>query len=97
MLAKAPQHSGEDARMIVQELASGLATADEPAALAATVSRYTAWQRQFFDQLIKEKTSPVERKGAESQPESIAQLRQELYAEFRQLRQELLAELDRRG
>ncbi|WP_417911911.1 hypothetical protein [Candidatus Electronema sp. TJ] len=97
MLAKAPLQM-KDGCAVVQELASSLALNEEPAALAATVSRYTAWQRQFFEQLLKEKNSPdtagiVE---AESQEEGVVQLQQLLHNEFRQLRQELLAELSNR-
>ena len=88
----------KDGCAVVQELASSLALNEEPAALAATVSRYTAWQRQFFEQLLKEKNSPDTAGivAAESQEEGVVQLQQLLHNEFRQLRQELLAELSNR-
>jgi hypothetical protein len=96
MLAKAPQQRG-DFSAIVRKLASGLAKADEPAALAATVSCYTAWQRQFFDQLLNGKNAPAARQEEENQPEFIAKIRQELHDEFRQLRQELLEEFGKKA
>ena len=91
MLAKAPKsRAADNGAALVQELAAGLDAADEPGKLPEIISRYTAWQQEFFDQLMQ--SSRQEMKPPEPGPSPDAGLRQ-LQDEVTQLKQYLINEI----
>ena len=92
MLAKAPGGRAADSgAALVQELAAGLDASDEPGKLPEIISRYTAWQQDFFDQLVTDGPRPASSPdpGLQQLQGEVAQLKQELISEIRLLRQEL--------
>jgi pilus assembly protein FimV len=92
LLAKTP-HSGAVSGAIVQELAAGMDKAEDPLALAGMISRYTAWQQEFFTQIShsgqQAEQGWTEAAGLQTVQEEFSQLRKEMQDEFRLLRQEL--------
>jgi hypothetical protein len=92
MLAKAPDSKTADSgAALVQELAVGLDAAEEPGKLPEIISRYTAWQQDFFNQLMTDGSRPVSSPdaGLRQLQDEVTQLKQDLISEIRLLRQEL--------
>ncbi len=77
----------------MQELASALERADEPETLAEAVSRYTAWQQDFFAGLLRCRPQIPEATAQDDSlglvREEFSQLKQEMLTEFSQLRKEM--------
>ncbi|MCW5205497.1 hypothetical protein VU08_00990 [Desulfobulbus sp. F5] len=98
MLAKAP-HGTVVSSAIVKELVAALNKAETPVVLANMISRYTAWQRDFFEQIILSKEQQKVALPKESSPEDVglrlvqekfSQLKLEMMEEFNRLRQEMM-------
>ncbi|CAK8715712.1 MAG: hypothetical protein CDV28_11422 [Candidatus Electronema aureum] len=98
MLAKTPQGTVVSSA-IVKELAAALNKAETPAVLADMISRYTAWQRDFFEQILLSKEQQKVALPKESSPEDVglrliqekfSQLKLEMMEEFDRLRQEIM-------
>jgi pilus assembly protein FimV len=98
MLAKAP-HGTVVSSAIVKELVAALNKAETPAMLANMISRYTAWQRDFFEQILLSKEQQKVALPKESSPEDaglrlvqekFSQLKLEMMEEFNRLRQEMI-------
>ncbi len=77
----------------MQELASALERAEEPETLAEAVSRYTAWQQDFFAGLLHRHPQMTEEAAQDDSlglvRKEFSQLKQELLTEFSQLRKEM--------
>lgn len=93
LIARAPAADGS---AIVGELAAGLEKAEDLAVLAEMISRYTAWQEDFFAKIMasRETSMPeevieTEKTGLHQLQEGVSSLRETVMAEFSQLRKEL--------
>lgn len=102
LLSKNPE-AGAENNTIVQELVAGLEDAENPATLTETVQRYTSWQQDFFDQIVRNQKStetttpspPVEEVDDDvthQVQKGFSQLRETMMKEFEDIRKELKQE-----
>ncbi|MGX9726420.1 MAG: hypothetical protein ACTFAK_03570 [Candidatus Electronema sp. VV] len=94
LLAQAPEGAAAGGGAVMQELAAALDRAEEPEVLADAVSRYTAWQQDFFAALLRSRPQLPQEAAAEDGlglvREEFSRLKQELLTEFSQLRKEMM-------
>ena len=88
LLAKAPEHAASN-QAIIRDLAAGF---EQEAALVDLIAQYTAWQQNFFAEIINKQQAPSAPKNTpeiQEVHEEFSRLRNFLMEEFQQLKKEL--------
>ncbi len=93
LLTKNPEAAAEN-NTIVQELVAGLEDAENPATLTETVRRYTSWQQDFFDNIIRNQKSTVTTTPSPAVEEVDDEITLQVQAGFSQLRETMMKEFD---
>ena len=90
MLSRLPQPPARESLDLLDHLAAGVQEDEQDAAaLAESVARFTAWQRQTMEELLRGQPSPAKQK-----PPELALVSEEIRSAFTELRSSLAEELE---
>ncbi len=90
MLSRLPQPPARESLDLLDHLAAGVQEDEQDgAALAESVARFTAWQRQTMEELLRGQPSPAQQK-----PPELALVSEEIRSAFTELRSSLAEELE---
>ncbi len=90
MLSRLPQPPARESLDLLDHLAAGVQEDEQDgAALAESVARFTAWQRQTMEELLRGQPSPAQQK-----PPELALVYEEIRSAFTELRSSLAEELE---
>lgn len=93
LLSKNPEAAAEN-NTIVQELVAGLEDAESHATLTETVRRYTSWQQNFFDTIIKNQQAVVTSFPSGALEGVDDEITRKVQVNFSQLRETMMKEFD---
>ncbi len=90
MLSRLPQPPARESLDLLDHLAAGVQEDEQDAAaLAESVARFTAWQRQTMEELLRGQSGPAKQK-----PPELALVSEEIRSAFTELRSSLAEELE---